>query len=229
LGPGRLGGLGATAVAVLRVVAAGEWRSARQGGLRSMTMGAKERGGGDGSYSGSNRAWGPCRESSGEDRRWNRGGVRGGIRRSASRGFWSRWLDAVGPGGAGGRDGAAGAAPEAAIRSKLCSGRAWRGGGAGVYAGPAGWDGGAGGAAGFKKGKPGISGGVLARGLAGDLGRRSRRGVTHTRRVREEGEGADRWGPGAARRGERDAGRWDRGERQRRARATRCGVNGLRR
>jgi len=92
-----------------------------------------------------------------------------------------------------------------------------------VYAGPAGWDGGAGGAAGFKKGKPGISGGVLARGLAGDLGRRSRRGVTHTRRVREEGEGADRWGPGAARRGERDAGRWDRGERQRRARAVgRC-------
>ena len=82
---------------------------------------------------------------------------------------------------------------------------------------------------GLKKGKPGISGGVLARGLAGDLGRRSRRGVTHTRRVREEGEGADRWGPGAARRGERDAGRWDRGERQRRARATRCGVNGLRR
>ena len=76
---------------------------------------------------------------------------------------------------------------------------------------------------GLKKGKPGISGGVLARGLAGDLGRRSRRGVTHTRRVREEGEGADRWGPGAARRGERDAGRWDRGERQRRARAVgRC-------
>ena len=59
-------------------------------------------------------------------------GIRGGIRRSAPRGFWSRWLDAVGPGGAGGRDGAAGAAPAAAIRSKLCSGRAWRGGGAGM-------------------------------------------------------------------------------------------------
>jgi len=43
------------------------------------------------------------------------------------------------------------------------------------------------------------------------------------------GEGAGRRARAAARRGERDAGRWDRGERQRRARATRCGVNGLRR
>ena len=174
MGPGRLGGLGATAVGVLRVVAAGERRSARQGGLRSMTMGAKERGGGDGSYSGSNRAWGPCRESSGEDRRWSRGGVRGGIRRSAPRGFWSRWLDAVGPGGAGGRDGAAGAAPEAAICSKLCSGRAWRGGGAGVYAEPAGWDGGAGVRLGLRRGSQGSRAGFWRGGspgiLAGDHG-----------------------------------------------------------
>ena len=44
------------------------------------------------------------------------GGVRGGIRRSAPQGFWSRWLDAVGPGGAGGRGSAAGAAPAAANR-----------------------------------------------------------------------------------------------------------------
>ena len=62
-------------------------------------------------------------------------------------------------------------------------------------------------------------------GSAGDRGRSSLR----ERGIREEEDWADRWGPGAARRGERDAGRWDRGERQRRARATRCGVNGLRR
>ena len=60
------------------------------------------------------------------------GGIRGGIRRSAPRGFWSRWLDAVGPGGAGGRGGAAGAAPAAANRNKLCSYGARRGGGAGM-------------------------------------------------------------------------------------------------
>ena len=50
------------------------------------------------------------------------------------------------------------------------------------------------GAAGFKKRKPGISGGVLARGLAGDLGRRSRRGVLRAAeratRASREGEGA---------------------------------------
>ena len=44
-------------------------------------------------------------------------------------------------------------------------------------------------------------------GSAGDRGRSSLR----ERGIREEEDRADRWGPGAARRGERDAGRWDRG------------------
>ena len=53
---------------------------------------------------------------------------------------------------------------------------------------------------------------------AGDLG------VTGAREMREEGDGADRWGPGAARRGERErvaAGGWDR--QVGRARRARCG------
>jgi len=44
-------------------------------------------------------------------------------------------------------------------------------------------------------------------GSAGDRGRSSLR----ERGIREEEDRADRWGPGAARRGERDAGRWGRG------------------
>src|SRR6185503_15969848 len=64
-----------------------------------MTMGAKERGGGDGSYRGSNRAWGPCRGSGGEDRRWSRAafvGGSGGVRLGASGpGGSTRWDLAV--------------------------------------------------------------------------------------------------------------------------------------
>ena len=47
---------------------------------------------------------------------------------------------------------------------------------------------------GLKKGKPGISGGVLARGLAGDLGRRSRRGGAARAAVAEGRGRTDRWG-----------------------------------
>jgi len=91
--------------------------------------------------------------------RWRRapaveaGGVRGGIRRRAPWGFWSRWLDAEGPGGAGGWGGATGAAPAAAsCGGGLLCGGAGAGGALGLRWRLRDGDGGAGRVAGLIKG-----------------------------------------------------------------------------